>query len=165
MKRAAASSDFRLRVQRALEAPSSFIAGVAVVGMLLAQASGCAFPRDECSVDADCGQGQCTRNGECVTAGALLSARISWTLYGQPPNEASCAPVEQLAVTFIDVDTDDNVTFSPVTCTLGQIFFDRMAARHDEIKLTAFAPDGDRLDSARGPLPDSENELMFDLEP
>ena len=127
-------------------------------------ASGCVVPREECSQDSDCGQGQCARAGECVPAGALQSARIFWTVDSQPPSDTSCAPVGELAVGFHDRIVDDKVVFRPVPCTLGQIFFDRMAARYTDVELTALDPDGGVITQVSGTLAGPASELTFDLD-
>lgn len=145
--------------------PTSAMRQITLLSLLLALGFGCAFPRDECATNSDCGDGECTRTHECVSAGALQSARIFWTLYGAAPDEAACESVEEMTVSFIDRDTEDNVVFRPVPCTLGQIFFDRMAARFDEVRLSARGRNGRTLDDGRAGLSGSESEISFDLRP
>lgn len=143
--------------------PTTVARRLALLLLALVLASSCLPVRDECSQDSDCGAGECTRTGECVTSGGLLSARIFWTLNGAPPDQSSCVSIDELSVTFIDDETEDNTSFRPVTCTLGQILFDRMAARFDRVRLSARGVDGDFLDSATGSLDEPVNEFTFDL--
>ena len=146
-----------------ISGPTTVIRRLALSVFALVLASGCLPLRDECGQDSDCGQGACTRTGECVASGDLVSARIFWTLNGQPPDQATCASVDELSVSFLDDQTENNTSFRPITCTLGQILFDRMAGRFDRIRLSAHGRRGEILDSAIGSLDAAVNEFSFDL--
>ncbi|MCG8423869.1 MAG: hypothetical protein MJE77_38725 [Proteobacteria bacterium] len=139
---------------------------IILLAIVLVVTSAC-LPRDpDCSVDSECATGrECTRNGECVLAGTLISVRITWTVHGQPPDEALCAPVGEFAVKFVDTDTRENLVYRPVPCTLGLINFDRMPPRFDKVELIAYSARDRVLDRASSPLSSPADEVDFDLTP
>lgn len=111
------------------------VCAAGLAGML----AGCVLGGARCDSDADCDGALCARNGEC--AGAVVFVRALWTVDGQPPTEARCAPHPWLSVTFED-DGYDRLTYEPIRCTLGQITFDRMPGRYDRVELVARDAEG-----------------------
>src|SRR5690606_2640209 len=109
--------------------------------------------------------GVCSRNGDCAEPGTLRSARITWTLYGRPPDDALCAGVAELAVTFHDLDALGDVTYQPVRCTLGLIYFDRMSPRLDAVTVAAFLHDGRIGATATEPLQGIDSIIEIDIRP
>lgn len=118
-----------------------------------------------CQTDADCYQGLCTRTSECVPQGSVIEVRIFWTLYGVSPTAELCEPTPEFRVTFEDLETGDNTTYQPVPCTLGQMYFDRMPGRFDQVKVSVHDVNGWWLDEARFPLVQQDNRIDIDFQP
>jgi hypothetical protein len=130
------------------------LAGLSVLG-------GCVLGGTRCESDLDCGGELCARNGEC--ASALAFVRAVWTVNGQPPTEASCAPHPWLSITFEDRDYDEELTYEPIRCTLGQITFDRMPTRYDAVELRARDADGELVTSHRSAIEPPGVMIDWDL--
>jgi hypothetical protein len=95
-----------------------------------------------CSTDQQCDY-QCSRLGECLDEGEAITVRVNWTIEGQAAGETSCADIQELRLTFEpDSIRDEEVTYAPVPCELGTIYYDRMPDRFSAVRLTAL---GDRL--------------------
>ncbi len=122
----------------------------------------------ECVSDGDCGFGICTRVGECVDESNVVEARITWTVNGSavsPSNDAACVGVDMLSVHFIDFRAEPDIVYAPVPCNLGQIIYDRMPGRLDQVQLTAW-DDRDRiLDAVASPLTVGRNVIEMNLRP
>lgn len=127
----------------------------------LAALGGCALGPTRCESDADCGAELCTRSGECASVVVFVRAR--WTVNGQPPSEASCAAHPWLSVTFEDRDFDEELTYEPFRCTLGQVTFDRMPARYETVELVARDGDGAIAASHRSAIEPPGIEIDWDL--
>ena len=138
------------------------LAGALLAGCVLLPPGGAL-----CEVDADCGGGlSCARTGEC--AAGLVSVAISWTVAGQPASEAACADIASLAVTFVDAEAGATgqvaeVVYQPVSCPLGQIFFDRMPQRLDQVDVDARGTDSRLVQVASIPLQQPEMRIQIDL--
>lgn len=141
---------------------------VAVAGIACAVMGGCLPPPgDECRRDGDCGPDLvCSNTGDCATAGSLVRVRISWTFNGVSPvpgDAETCAGADVMSVSFFDLDVRDSVVFQPVVCSLGQILFDRISARFDEVTLQAHAAGGEVLDLGTRQIEGAETEVTIDL--
>lgn len=123
------------RPARARRAPAAL--GLALAAVALGP--GCVLGGGRCADDSECGDGFCARSGEC--APELVSVHIRWRVQGLAPTEATCDDT-WLSVTFEDRDLDDELTYEPIRCTLGQIGFDRMPARYDAVVLAAKDAEG-----------------------
>jgi hypothetical protein len=130
------------------------LAGLTVLG-------GCVLGGTRCESDGDCDGELCARNGECTSE--LVFVRAVWTVGGQPPTEASCAPHPWLSVTFEDRDYDEGLTYEPIRCTLGQITFDRMPTRYDEVELRARDAEGELVTSYRSAIVPPAVMIDWDL--
>ncbi len=119
------------------------------------------FTGAPCQDDSDCGDSQCTRTGECSIE--VLSVILRWTVNGQPPNEESCARIDQLSVVFEDAQVERELTYEPVRCTLGRIYFDRMPSRFDRVTLRADDRGGRLLDEHTVSLDRPGTEAALDL--
>ncbi|HWN68165.1 MAG TPA: hypothetical protein VNM90_11040 [Haliangium sp.] len=128
---------------------------------VLAALGGCVLGGGRCESDVDCNGDLCARNGEC--ASALMFVRATWTVGGAPPTEASCAAHPWLSITFEDRDYEDALTYEPIRCTLGQITFDRMPTRYDEVELRAQDADGDLVTSRRSAIQPPGVMIDWDL--
>lgn len=125
---------------------------LAVMGLLgaLAGLGGCLLGPVRCESDADCGNEMCARNGECTRE--IVFVRFSWNVGGRAPTEESCAGHPWLSVTFEDRDIGDELVYTPIRCTLGQITFDRMPGRYDSVVLRADDPAGETVSSHRSAI-------------
>ncbi|GAB4542380.1 MAG: hypothetical protein Tsb0020_54800 [Haliangiales bacterium] len=119
------------------------------------------FSGAPCQDDSDCGDSLCTRTGECSVE--VVSVILHWTLDGRAPDEQSCAEVGQLSVVFEDQEVERELTYEPVRCTLGRIYFDRMPSRFDRVTLRADDPSGRLLDERTVSLGRRGIEVMLDL--
>jgi hypothetical protein len=119
-----------------------------------------------CRNDLDCGsEDVCDNFGQCAWPGSVRLVSIRWTVWGQPPDEASCAPIDELRVTFEDWDSGNSTTFAPVLCTQGLITFTRVPLGFDGVNITAHDLMARVIDNARLPLQRSETRLEIDLTP
>jgi hypothetical protein len=125
---------------------------LAIAGLLgaLAGLGGCLLGTPRCESDADCGGEACARNGECTSE--IVFVRYTWNVGGLQPSEAGCAGHPWLSVTFEDLDIGDELVYTPIRCTLGQITFDRMPARYDSVVLRAEDPAGEQISSLRSAI-------------
>lgn len=123
-----------------------------VAGLLgaLAGLGGCLLGAGRCESDADCGGESCARNGECTSE--IVFVRYTWNVGGLRPSEASCAGHPWLSVTFEDRDIGDELVYTPIRCTLGQITFDRMPARYDSVVLRTEELAGEQVRSLRSAI-------------
>lgn len=134
-------------------------------------AAGC-FSVDEpgeCVSDDQCGAGNaCTRIGECVAASSLSSTLVNWTVNGVMPTPADpspCAGIAELEVIFDDHTSRTSTGYSPVTCSLGRVYYDKMPPRFDTVSVVAYDNAGRRLDWASASLSVGENIVTLDLRP
>jgi hypothetical protein len=141
-------------------APSRSVLLLPLAGML-AVLGGCVLGPGRCESDTDCNGELCARSGEC--ASALVFVRVVWTVGGQPPTEASCAAHPWLSVTFEDHQYEDELTYEPIRCALGQITFDRMPARYDEVEIQAEDSDGALVTSHRSAIEPPGVMIDWDL--
>ena len=139
--------------------------------VLLVWIAGC-FSVDEpgeCVSDDQCGSGNaCTRTGECVATSSLSSTLVNWTINGVAPTPADpspCAGIAELEVIFDDHTSHTSTGYSPVTCSLGRVFYDKMPPRFDTVSLVAYDNAGRRLDWASASLSAGENIVTLDLRP
>jgi hypothetical protein len=137
-------------------APARYLArarsALSIVGLLgaLAGLGGCLLGPTRCESDADCGGEACARNGECTSE--IVFVRYTWNVGGLRPSEESCAGYPWLSVTFEDRDVGDELVYTPIRCTLGQITFDRMPTRYDSVVLRAEDPAGEQVSSLRSTI-------------
>ncbi|WP_428268274.1 hypothetical protein [Haliangium sp.] len=136
----------------------------ALAGLALAVAgclAGCLIGGRACEDDGDCGGETCARNGEC--AAEVMSVLLSWTVSGRVADEESCARYDHLSLTFEDADIDQKLTYEPIPCPLGRIYYDRMPARFDMAVLSAEGSGGQVLNQRRirlrGPAVDERVDL------
>lgn len=143
--------------------PSRPILSLALVAGLAALSAlgGCVLAGTRCESDSDCDGEFCARNGECTSS--LVFVRAAWTVGGQPPTEASCAPHPWLSITFTDRNYDEELTYEPIRCTLGQITFDRMPTRYDEVELRARDAEGVLVTSHRSAIEPPMVMIDWDL--
>lgn len=145
--------------------------GVATaIGLLVAMSAGCAPSGGafaECRDDGDCGAGaQCTRTRECI-AGTLVAVRINWTIDGQTVTTAAPGPCAGGAIDHLSVSFSENgfgeVNYTPVSCAVGQIYFDKMPPRFDRVALSATDRNGNLVDADSTAVAPGENIVDFDL--
>jgi hypothetical protein len=134
--------------------------GLALAGCLPADGSG-----GFCRNDLDCASDMlCDNFGQCARPGSVRLVSIRWTVGGQPPDETSCAPIDELRITFEDWDSGDSTTFAPVLCPQGLITFTRVPLRFDGVNVTAHDRINRVIDNARLPLQDGETRLDIDFQ-
>jgi hypothetical protein len=129
---------------------------------MLAGLAGCVLGGQRCDSDADCNGALCARNGEC--ADVLVFVRALWTVGGQPPTEARCAPHPWMSITFEDDGYGDKLTYEPIRCTLGQITFDRMPGRYDRVELVTWDADGAVVTRHRSAIEPPEAMIQWDVD-
>jgi hypothetical protein len=119
-----------------------------------------------CRNDFDCWSDElCDNFGQCAPPGSVRLVSIRWTVWGQPADAFSCAPIDELRVTFEDWDKGDSTTFAPVLCPQGLITFTRVPLRFDGVNVTAHDLIDRVLDNVRLPLQRSETRLEIDFQP
>ncbi len=92
-----------------------------------------------CEQDWDCSGGLvCANTHACVSASEVRRVEVRWTLYGQVPTAASCAPIERMELTVRDSQTDDTATYSPVPCSIGRFVFNKLPFHFDAAAMSAF---------------------------
>ena len=121
-----------------------------------------------CSRDQDCPAGNaCARTGTCVAPSALMSVRLDWTIGGVTPSATTPAPcygIDHMAVTFAGAGGDEELTYAPVPCFLGGVFYDKMPRSLDEVRLDAVDAGGGVLRTAWGMLAgDPQTQLTLAL--
>jgi hypothetical protein len=105
--------------------------------LVLLACAGCPSGNDgDCKIDSDCGTGNvCTRNTECLPAGEVRSARITWTIRGMPANETLCAPTPSFYVLFAGTQLNDTFGYEPVPCKAGLFSIDKLPRRFVSVEI------------------------------
>jgi hypothetical protein len=131
----------------------------AALAAIVLVAAACGPPGDECTVDDDCGGGRvCARNSECLAASDVRSARVTWTIRGQPPNSALCAATPSFYILFY-ASPGDTFGFDPVPCATGLFSIDKLPRRFISVEIGV---DGGYSDDKAF---DSQGNAAFDLYP
>ncbi len=157
-----------MRIRRRAPAQRNTGRHKALVALLLFGLPGClAGEGEQCASDVDCSDdGECTRLGECVADGAALRVVVRWTVGGQAPTPAApqpCAPFGELEIVFHDPG-EENTSFRPVPCELGQTVYDKMPPRFESVEVVAYDPSGDMVDAVEEPLAATgETSVLVDL--
>ncbi len=113
--------------------PGQFLAMLAVPAL-----AGCPGGA-ACEQDWDCSSGLvCANTHDCVSASEVRRVEVRWTLYGQVPTAASCAPIDRMELTVRDSQTDDTATYSPVPCSIGRFVFNKLPLNFDSAAMSAF---------------------------
>lgn len=130
------------------------LAAVALAGAALVGASGC--PGDSsCEVDADCsGERVCARSHECLLLAQVRRVQVRWTVGGAAASEATCAPVEPLAIEFA-ATREDVLKYEPLACAAGLFTIDKMPSRLTTVRVTGAV-------SAASGIP-SDGQVQLDL--
>lgn len=132
--------------------------GACLVGGVLVTA-GCPAggANNHCVIDTDCGDQVCAITGECVGTGTVRTVRIRWQVANQSPTPQApelCGAISDLEVSFRDRDgLEDGVSYWPVPCELGTVFYNHVPSWLDRLRIVAF----DSADSAL-------DEQVFSLE-
>ena len=83
-----------------------------------------------------CGGGTevCARTGECLDTSQVHLVKTKWTINGTPADTTSCAPTEDLQITFTVYGGQD-WGYAPVPCVEGQFTIDKMPTWYDTVEL------------------------------
>ena len=124
----------RTRIHRRTRA-SSRVVVVMLFGALVA--SGCApdTAGPECSVDSDCGEGVCTRNGECTPPANVRGVTVNWTIRGETPTASTCSRSPDFYIDFLGSSADDLWSYDPSPCRAGRFFVDKLPRRFDRVEI------------------------------
>jgi len=138
-------------------------AGLAVLPAWLT-ATACLVPGPgPCTDDRDCPTGyECVRTGDCVSADAIRSVRAMWTIDDAPAGPDTCAGIAELSLTFAEARGDDSITYEPVPCPIGRIYYDKMPRRFTLLILRAHDDRGQVIDSDAQSIP-ATGEVIFAL--
>jgi hypothetical protein len=90
----------------------------------------------ECSVDTDCGNEVCARDGECLPASDVYPVKVTWTINGMPASATTCTPAPDFYINFSGF-TVQTFGFLPVPCDQGQFFVDKMPRGYNAVELGA----------------------------
>ena len=104
---------------------------------LLAAGAGC--PADStpsmCETDSQCGSDVCARDGECLPASQVRSAKLTWTIRGMTADATTCASSPSFYINFDSSMTGEAFGFAPVPCQEGQFSIDKLPLRFDEVEI------------------------------
>lgn len=107
--------------------------------VLAVAGAACGGSSGECSDttnSGDCGGGDvCARNGECLPASQVRLVRVTWTINGQPANDATCAQSQDLYLLFYGFDPGDSFGFQPVPCKAGLFTIDKIPTRFGSVEI------------------------------
>ncbi len=118
----------------------------------LAQVSACDISDEgaSCTEDSQCDY-KCSRIHECLAEGHEIEIRAQWTINGVAPTPTTPEACGRVANFEFHLESDsvrdESVTYYPVPCELGQVFYDRMPDRLRNLRLTAVDADGNSLGS------------------
>lgn len=89
----------------------------------------------ECSVDADCGEGVCARNGECTLPADVRPVTVNWTIRGEAASAQTCSRSPDLYIDFLGNSADDLWSYDPAPCPAGRFFVDKLPRRFDRVEI------------------------------
>lgn len=134
----------------------------------------CSFPAADngeaaahCTEDRHCDY-RCSRLGECLSPDEEMSVRVYWSVGGERPSADNgvCTGIGELRLAFEPESArEDEASYGPVPCSLGQIFYDRMPDRFVRVRLTALSEGGGVFAEASAPVEGPEAEATLDLRP
>lgn len=91
----------------------------------------------ECATDNDCNGEVCANTHECLPSDQVYRVAVHWTLQGQTPTAALCAPSPVVDVTIETRATGDSATYAPVECATGLFSFAKLPTRYDYVNVMA----------------------------
>lgn len=89
----------------------------------------------DCEVDADCSNGVCARNSECLPAAEVRSVRVSWTIRGMPASATTCTPHPNFYLLFASSQVNDTFGYEPVPCASGLFTVDKLPRRFVSVEI------------------------------
>lgn len=99
----------------------------------LGSSGGVDDPPSTCTADSQCGTDVCATNGECLPAEETQTARVSWTINDQPPNDYLCQWNTSFKVVFQaspEIGPDQETWDSPqLDCTSGTFIVEKLPRR------------------------------------
>jgi len=148
-----------------------YMKGIAIANLCASVASvalsSCSAPSDDgvfCVQDSDC-QSICSPVEECVHPSTAFDVRVSWTINGQAPtvDEATiCGDIS-----YFDVQLEDSrangslVAYSPVPCSVGQVFYPNIPERLSTVRLVAHAASGVELGAMSGQIRQGDSSIQL----
>jgi hypothetical protein len=106
-----------------------------VAGILVGLA-GCPRGGDECELNSQCASDEvCGRDKACTDPSDVREVTVTWTVGGVQASSASCTQTPEFTLTFFADDFGDEVAFTPVPCSIGQFFVDRLPRRFHTVEL------------------------------
>ncbi|HEY4057753.1 MAG TPA: hypothetical protein VGM39_14160 [Kofleriaceae bacterium] len=95
--------------------------------------SGVGDPPSTCSEDSQCGTGVCASTGECMSADETQTARVTWTINGQAPDDYLCYWTTSFKAVFQaspEIGPDQETWDSPqLACTAGTFTIEKLPRR------------------------------------
>jgi hypothetical protein len=103
--------------------------------LVLVALAGCFRGGGDCEVDADCNNGVCARNGECLPAAEVRAVRVTWTIRGAPANATTCTPHPNFYLLFASPQVNDTFGYEPVPCAAGLFTVDKLPRRFVSVEI------------------------------
>ena len=113
----------------------------------------------ECVSDSQCGQADdvCARGGECAARSNVRAVMVKWTIDGASASATTCAAHPYLFLQFDGADYGDRLAFSPVACSQGSFFVDKLPKRYQQVGLGIDGPANTQ------PIDTGTAQALFDL--
>jgi len=114
---------------------------------LMASLAGCSLTGTgtggECVRDDQCGDDVCARSGECLSASSVRQVSVKWTIDGAGASVSTCTVHPDLYVEFAGPDYGDTLRFTPVPCSQGSFFVDKLPKRYQHVEVGVEGSTGD----------------------
>jgi len=88
----------------------------------------------ECTVDSDCGDDVCARDGTCQSPSDVRQVKAVWTIRGMAADATTCTKPD-LYIQFDGPSFGEVIGFEPVPCIQGQFNVDKLPTRYIQVEL------------------------------
>jgi hypothetical protein len=89
---------------------------------------------DACTLDSDCGDYVCARDGTCEPSSDVRDVKIMWTIHGGPATVVSCTKPD-LYIQYDGPELSDFLGIEPVPCRQGQFNIDKLPFRYGRVEI------------------------------
>lgn len=107
-----------------------------LLALLVFAGVGCPSGTDSgpvCLVDEECGGNRvCARDHFCASPSSVREVTVTWSVDGQPANAMTCAG-RSFTVGFYRDDLVAPLEFTPVQCSIGQFFVDKLPRTYTSV--------------------------------
>lgn len=111
------------------------------VALLCLASSGCPGSGQDCDANAQCSSGEvCGRDKVCTDPSNVREVTVTWTVNGGDANVQTCASQPEFTLTFLGDGFEDEVGFTPVPCSIGLFFVDRLPNRFHTVEFGIGGP-------------------------